>query len=147
MSSGTMDLAPLLCIIRVMERPLFFLVRGLLLAIPVISMVFAVFAISSVSCVDFSIVLLLLFGSLAAGLKKSSLGLRSLNAYVSNCKQIGHHSRLLNGDLLHSLDVIDSIMEGIDDLDVLDVRDDIPGDVEMFHIVPDALIILLLDGL
>jgi hypothetical protein len=38
-------------------------------------------------------------------------------------------------------------MKGIDDLDVLDIRDSIPGIVEMFHIVPEAFIILLPDGL
>jgi hypothetical protein len=62
-----MDLAPLLCIIRVMEMPLFFLIRGLLLAIPTISTVFMIFATSLISCVDFPIVLLLLCGSIAMG--------------------------------------------------------------------------------
>jgi hypothetical protein len=38
-------------------------------------------------------------------------------------------------------------MEGIDDLNVLDVQDDIPSVAEIFHIVPKALIMLLLDGL
>jgi hypothetical protein len=38
-------------------------------------------------------------------------------------------------------------MEGVDDLDILDVRDSIPGVAEMFHIVPEALIMLLPDGL
>jgi hypothetical protein len=80
-------------------------------------------------------------------LKKSSPGLRSLNAYVSSCKQIGHHLGLLHGDLLHSLDVTDSVTESIDDLNVLNIQDGISGVVEMFHIVPEALIMLLLDGL
>jgi ABC-type microcin C transport system permease subunit YejB len=75
-----MDLAPLLCIVRVMEIALLFLIRRLLLVIP------AIFAISSVSCVDFPIILLLLWGPLATGLKKLSPGFISLNAYVSNCK-------------------------------------------------------------
>jgi hypothetical protein len=39
------------------------------------------------------------------------------------------------------------MMEGIDDLNVLDVQDGIPSVVEMFHVVPEALIMLLLDGL
>jgi hypothetical protein len=60
MSSGTMDLIPLLCIVRATEMSLFFVIRGLLLLIPMISAVFAIFAISPTSCVDFSIVLLLL---------------------------------------------------------------------------------------
>jgi hypothetical protein len=81
------------------------------------------------------------------GLKKLSLDLGSLNAYVNNYKQIGHHFGLLHGDLLHSLDVTDSVTEGIDNLNVLDVRDSIPGLTETFHIVPEALIMLLLDGL
>jgi hypothetical protein len=82
-----------------------------------------ILAISSISCVDFLIILLLLYGPLATRLKKLSLGFGSLNAYVSECEKIGHHSRLLYGDLLHSLDVADSIVEGIDELDVLDIWD------------------------
>jgi hypothetical protein len=54
---------------------------------------------------------------------------------------------LLHGDLLHSIDVIDFVMEGVDDLDVLDIRDSIPGVIEMFHVVPEALIMLLPDDL
>jgi hypothetical protein len=81
------------------------------------------------------------------GLKKSSLGFISLNAHVSDCKQIGHRSRLLHGDLLHSLDLADSVTESIDDLNVLDIRDGVAGIVEMLHVVPEALIMLLLDGL
>jgi hypothetical protein len=142
-----MDLAPLLCVIRTMEMSLFFLIRRLLLVIPVISTVYVIFATSSVSCVDFLIILLLLRGLLTVGLKKSSLGLRSLNAYVSSSKQIDHHSGLLHGDLLHSLDVIDSVMESIDNLDVLDVRGGIPGIAKTFYVVLDALIMLLHDGL
>jgi hypothetical protein len=38
-------------------------------------------------------------------------------------------------------------VKGIDDLDVLDVRDIISGIAETFHIVPKALVMLLLDGL
>jgi hypothetical protein len=80
-------------------------------------------------------------------LRKSSPGFRSLNAYVSDCEQIDHRSRLLHVDVLHSLDVADSVVEGIDDLDVLDIRDDILGVVEIFHVVPETVIMLLLDGL
>jgi hypothetical protein len=54
---------------------------------------------------------------------------------------------LLHDDLLHSLNVTDFIAEGVDDLNVLDVRDSIPGIAEMFYVVPEALIILLSDGL
>jgi hypothetical protein len=38
-------------------------------------------------------------------------------------------------------------MESINDLDVLDVWDGVPSVVEMFHVVPEALIMLLVDGL
>jgi hypothetical protein len=38
-------------------------------------------------------------------------------------------------------------MEGIDNLDVLDVWDSVPGIAEMFHIITEALIRLLLDSL
>jgi hypothetical protein len=38
-------------------------------------------------------------------------------------------------------------MEGIDDVDVLDIRDSIPGIVEIFHIVPETFIMLLPDSL
>jgi uncharacterized membrane protein len=81
-----MDLAPLLYIIRAIEMPLLFLIRGLLLVISTISVVSAIFVISPISCVDFSIILLLLRGPLNTGLKKSSLDLETLNAYVGNYK-------------------------------------------------------------
>jgi hypothetical protein len=74
-------------------------------------------------------------------------GLKGLNVDVSNCKQIGHRFRLFHGDLLHGIDVTDSITEGIDDFDVMDVRDSILGVAEMFHVVPETFIMLLLDGL
>jgi hypothetical protein len=115
----------------------------LLLAVYVI---FAVLAISSVSRVDFPVVMFLLCGPLAMRLKKSSLCFGSLNACVSDCKQISHRLGLLHGNLLHGLDVTDSIMEGVDDLDVLDVQDSVPGIAEMFHVALEALIMLLLDG-
>jgi hypothetical protein len=38
-------------------------------------------------------------------------------------------------------------VEGIDDLDVLDVQDIVLGVVEMFHIVSKTFIMLLPDGL
>jgi hypothetical protein len=49
-----MDLAPLLCVIRVSESPHLFLIGGLLAEIPVI------FTFSPIGHVDLSIVLLLL---------------------------------------------------------------------------------------
>jgi hypothetical protein len=130
-----MDLRPLLCVVSTMERPLLFLIRGLLV---VVSTIFAVLAISSVSHVDFPIVLLFLCGPLAMRLKKSSPGFESLNACVSDHEQIGHRLGLLHGDLFHGLDVADSVAEGVDDLDVLDVLDSISSVAEMFHVVPEA---------
>jgi hypothetical protein len=38
-------------------------------------------------------------------------------------------------------------VKGIDDLDVLDVWDSIPGVIEIFYIVSETLIMLLSDGL
>jgi hypothetical protein len=38
-------------------------------------------------------------------------------------------------------------VEGVDDLDDLDVRDSIPDIAEMFHVVPKALIMLLSNSL
>jgi hypothetical protein len=123
-SWGAIDLASLLCIARATERPLLFLIWGLLLAVSMIYMIFVIFEISPVSCVDFLVVLLLLRGFLAVRIKKSSPGFGSPNAFVSDYEQIDHRYRsgLLHGDLLYSLDVANSVMEGGDDLDVLDIR-------------------------
>jgi hypothetical protein len=104
-------------------------------------------AISLVSHVDFLVVLLLLCRPLATRLKKLSLCFKSLNACVSDCEQISHRLELLHDDLLHSLDVADSAAEGIDDLDALDIWDSVPDVVETFHVVPEALIMLLPDSL
>jgi hypothetical protein len=38
-------------------------------------------------------------------------------------------------------------MKGIDDLNILDVRDSVLGIAKMFYVVPGALIMLPLDGL
>jgi hypothetical protein len=62
----------------------------------------------------------------ATRLKKSRPNFRSLNACVSYCEQISHRLGLLHGDLPHGLDVADSIAEGVDDLEVLDVWDSVP---------------------
>jgi hypothetical protein len=74
-------------------------------------------------------------------------GLTGLNAYIGNCKQINNYFGLLHGDLLNNFDIANPIMKSIDDLDVLDVRDSIPCVAEMFHVVSEAFIMLLLDGL
>jgi hypothetical protein len=139
-----MDLAPLLCVVRATKRPVLFLVQGQLL---VISTVSVVLAICLVSCVDFPVVLLILHEPLVTRLKESSLGFESLNACVNDREQIDYRLGLLHGNLLHSFDIADSVVEGVDDLDVLDIRESVPGVTEMFHIVPEALIILLPDSL
>jgi hypothetical protein len=112
-----MDLAILLCFIRVMERPLYFLITGLLAMIPMIS---AVLVISPIGHVDLLIVLLLLSGPLAMGLKELSPGLRCLDACVRDYEQIGHRLGFLHYDL-HGFDVTEFVVKGVDDLDVLNV--------------------------
>jgi hypothetical protein len=68
-------------------------------------------------------------------------------AYISDCEQISHYFGLLHGYLFHSLDIADAITEGVDDLDVLDVRDGIPGIAKTLDVIVETLIMLLLDGL
>jgi hypothetical protein len=81
------------------------------------------------------------------GLKELSPGLGCLDACVRDCEQISHSLGFLHSDLLHGLDVTDFVTEVVDDLDILDVWDSIPGVTETFHVVPEALIMLLSDGL
>jgi hypothetical protein len=100
-----------------------------------VSAVSAILAIFSISRVNFSIILLLLCGQLAMRLKKSSLRFGNLNPCVSDCEQIGHHLGFLYGNLLHSLDIAYFVVEGIDDLGVLDIRDSVPDVTEIFHVV------------
>jgi hypothetical protein len=53
---------------------------------------------------------------------------------------------LLYDNLLDNLDITDPIMKGIYDLNVLNVRDSVPDIAETFHIIPKALIVVMLDG-
>jgi hypothetical protein len=99
-----MDLAPLLCFIRTTERSLLFLIRGLMLAVSTVFVVSVILVISSVSHVDFPIILLLLRGLLSTRFKKSSPSFGSLNACVGDREQISHRLGLLHDDLLHSLE-------------------------------------------
>jgi hypothetical protein len=101
--------------------------------------------ISPIGCVDLLIVLLP-WGPLALKFQKSSPGFGNLYAYIGDCEQIGHHLRLFHDDLLHSLDITDPVTEGVDDLDVLNIRDIISGVAETFDVVPKTLIMLLPDG-
>jgi hypothetical protein len=141
MPYNEMDITQLLCIGRMLEKPLLLLFGGLLTAFSAIP------TVSMIGRVDFPIVLLLLRGPLTVGLKKSSPGLRSLDAYVNDCEQNDHHFWLLHGYLLHGLDIANPVMKGIDDFDVLDIWDIIPGIIETFYVVSEALIMLLLDSL
>jgi hypothetical protein len=83
----------------------------------------------------------------SVGLQESCLSLRSLYTYIGDCEQIDYRLWLLHDNLLNSFDVADPIVKGIDDLDVLDIRDSIPNITETFHVVPETLIMLLPDGL
>jgi hypothetical protein len=49
--------------------------------------------------------------------------------------------------LLHIIDVTDSVVEDVDDLDVLDIRDSVPSIAKIFHVVSEALVMLLPDSL
>jgi hypothetical protein len=84
---------------------------------------------------------------LPQGSRSRAQASESLYTYVGNCEQISHHLCLLHGNLLHSLDIADPVMESIDDLDVLDVRDSVPNVAEAFHVVLETFIMLLPDGL
>jgi hypothetical protein len=80
-------------------------------------------------------------------LQKSSSGFISFYAYIGNRKQIGHHFGLLHCYLFHNFEIVDTITEGINNLNVLDVWDAISGTAETLDIITETLIMLLLDGL
>jgi hypothetical protein len=71
----------------------------------------------------------------------------SFYAYIGNREQIGHRFELLHHYLFHSFEIADAITEGVNNLDVLDVRDVISGIAEPLDIITETLIVLLLDGL
>jgi hypothetical protein len=102
----------------------------------------SVLTIAPISYVDLTI-FLFSCGPLALGFQESGPGFRGLYAYISDYEKIRHSFVLFHGDLLHSLDVTDPIVKGIDDLDVLHVRDSVSGIVEMFHVIPQSFIMLL----
>jgi hypothetical protein len=136
-----MNITPVFCIGGTLERPLLLLFGGLFATISTI------LAIFMISCVDFPIVPFLLREPLAMGLKESSPGIRSFDAYVSDYEQIGHRLRLLHGYLIHNFDIANPIMEGVDDFDVINVWNNVSSIAKTFHVVPGALIMLLLDDL
>jgi hypothetical protein len=143
LSYDAMDLAPVFSIIGMLEGPLLLLLWGLLAVISVVS---SVLMISPIGCVDLPIILLP-WRPLAPGFQKSSLGFRSLYAHIGDYEQINHLLGLFHGDLLHSLNITDPILKGVDDLNVLNIRDSIPSVVETFHIVLETLIMFLPDDL
>jgi hypothetical protein len=142
MSHSAIDFTPLLYVSRSPERSFLLLISGLLLPVSTNAV------IPTIHCVDLLIfLLLLLWGPLVTRFKELSSGLWGLNADVRDCEQINRRFRIFHGDLLHSLNNTDPITESIDDFNVLDVWDSIPGVIETFHIVPEAFIMLLLDVL
>jgi hypothetical protein len=128
---------------RASEGSIFLLIWGLFSAVSVSS---AVLLISSFCGVDLPVIPFS-WWPLATRLQKSSLGFRSLYAYIDDHEQISHHFGLLHGYLFHSFDIADTITEGVNDLDVLGVRDVVSGIAETLDIIMKILIMLLLDGL
>jgi hypothetical protein len=80
-------------------------------------------------------------------LQKSSPGFGSFYAYIGNHEQIDHRFGLLHCYLLYSFEIADAIMEGVNNLDVLDVQDVVSGIAKMFDIITETLVMLLLNGL
>jgi hypothetical protein len=81
---------------------------------------------------------------LTSRFKEPSPGLLGLDIDVNDYEQISHRSGLLHGDLHDSLNIADLVMEGADDLNLLYIRDNVPGITEMFYILPETFIRLLL---
>jgi hypothetical protein len=80
-------------------------------------------------------------------LEKLSLGFGSFYANIGNREQTGHRFGLHHRYLFHGFEIADAISDGVNDLDVLDVRDAVSGIAEMFGIITETLVMLLLDGL
>jgi hypothetical protein len=76
-----------------------------------------------------------------------SLGFGRLYAYIGDNEQISHHFGLLHGYLFHNFNIADVITKGVNDLNVLDVRDAVSGIAEILDIISETLIMLLLDVL
>jgi hypothetical protein len=140
---GTMDLTPLFFTIVASEWSLLLLIWGLF---PVVLVTFAVLLISSFDGVDLPVIPFS-WWPLTTRLKKSSPDFGSLYAYIGDHEQISHHFGLLHGYLFHSFDIVDAITEGVNDLDVLDMRDSISGIAKILDIIMETLIMFLLDGI
>jgi hypothetical protein len=54
-------------------------------------------------------------------------GFRCFYAYIGNHEQIGHRFGLLRRYLFHGFEIADAISEGVNNLNVLDVRDVVSG--------------------
>jgi hypothetical protein len=67
-----------------------------------------------------------------------SSSFRSLYAYIGDRERISHYFGLLHGYLFHRFNIADAVTEGINDLDVLDVRDAISGIAETLDIITDT---------
>jgi hypothetical protein len=76
-----------------------------------------------------------------------SPGFESFYAYIGNREQISHRFGLLHRYLFHGFEIADTISEGVNNLDVLDVRDTVSGIAKMLDIITETLVMLLLDGL
>jgi hypothetical protein len=142
MSIGAMDLTPLLYVVEASEGSPFLLIEVLF---PAMVVSFAVLLISSFRGVDHPMVPS--WWPLASRLEKSSPGFGSFYANIDNREQIGHHFGLLHRYLFHGFEIADAISEGVNNLDVLDVRNVVSGIAEMLDIIMKTLIMLLLDGL
>jgi hypothetical protein len=90
---------------------------------------------------------LFLDGPFATRLQKSNPGIGSLYAYIGNREQISNCFGFLHGYLFHSFNIADAIMEGVNDLDVLDVWNVISSITKTLDIIAETLIMLLLYGL
>jgi hypothetical protein len=90
---------------------------------------------------------LFLDGPFATRLQKSNPGIGSLYAYIGNREQISNCFGFLHGYLFHSFNITDAIMEGVNDLDVLNVWNVISSIAETLDIITETLIMLLLYGL
>jgi hypothetical protein len=143
MSIGAMDLTPLLYVVRESEGSPFLLIRVLF---PTMAVSSVVLLISSFRCVDLPIVPSS-WWPLASRLEKSSPCFGSFYANIGNREQIGHRFGLLHRYLFHGFEIVDAISEGVNKLDVLDVRGAISGIAETFDIIMETLVVLLLDGL
>jgi hypothetical protein len=75
------------------------------------------------------------------------LGLQKLLCIHRQPRANCHCFGLLHRYLFHRFEIVDAITEGVNNLDVLDVRDAISGIAKTLDVITETLIMLLLDGL